>query len=222
MNKKTILTIVAVILVGLGVNLEPFGIDVGQLIGTSTGTSTGTGETRSAPSASVPATTPSRNAPAVRLPTSSESKSASKSTSNAPDVSMPKWSATKPRINLHHVFHGELNRSGKPVGFHARPGGRDPSGARVVDIRSRPNRAGVYTATVAIRDGGAWREKFSSFFPDGMSRADIVKRILNAYRKSEDPTRQPWTGPSGAGFDIQGYTLRGGDINTAFPIYRRD
>ncbi len=35
----------------------------------------------------------------------------------------PSWSRTSPPINLTHIFEGEINKRGKPVGYHARPGG---------------------------------------------------------------------------------------------------
>ncbi|MFK7916389.1 MAG: EndoU domain-containing protein, partial [Pseudomonadales bacterium] len=124
-----------------------------------------------------------------------------------------------PEINLWHVFEGEINRKGKPTGFHARPGGQDPANARVKSIKDRPNRAGVYTANIEVRDGGQWKGKFSSFFPDSMSQQEVVNVILHAYRNSKDPRKQPWSGPSGLGFQIQGYTTSRGGINTAFPVY---
>ncbi|MEM7379222.1 MAG: EndoU domain-containing protein [Pseudomonadota bacterium] len=136
-------------------------------------------------------------------------------------VSGSKWSDTSPAINLHHVFDGEINRSGKPTGYHARPGGSDPGSARVMSVRDGPNRHGVYTATIAVRDGTQWKEKFSSFFPDELSRQEVVSVILHAFEHSENPRAQPWRGPSGRGFDVQGYTLRDGDINTAFPVYQQ-
>lgn len=133
-----------------------------------------------------------------------------------------KWSDTKPNVNLWHIFDGEINRSGKPVGFHSRPGGKDPENARVRSIRDAPNRTGVYTASIEIRDGNQWKEKFSSFFPDSLSRNDVLTAVLNAYNNSTDPKAQPFEGPSGLGFNIQGYTSSRGGINTAFPIYVRD
>ena len=129
------------------------------------------------------------------------------------------WSDTRPEINLRHVFEGEINRKGKPVGYHSRPGGRDAANARIKSVKAKPNRAGVYTANIEIRDGNQWKGKFSSFFPDSMSEDDVVDAILNAYNKSKDPNKQPWSGPSGHGFQIQGYTTSRGGINTAFPIY---
>ena len=131
-----------------------------------------------------------------------------------------KWSNTSPEINLHHVFEGEINRSGKPTGYHSRPGGRDADGAKLVSIRDKPNSAGVYTATIAVRDGNQWKEKFSSFFPDSLSADEVTGAIVNAYNKSSNKKAAPWEGPSGLGFTIQGYTTSRGGINTAFPVYR--
>jgi len=132
------------------------------------------------------------------------------------------WSNTRPAVNQWHIFDGEINRKGKPVGFHSRPGGRDPATARVVKVKSRPNRAGVYTATIEVKDGQRWLQKFSSFFPDNMSEQEVIDAVLHAYENSNNPKAQPWRGPSGHQFQIEGYTLSKGDINTAFPVYVRD
>ncbi len=196
LNKKVLIPVVAAILVAFGVNLEQFGIDLNQLAG---------------------------GGAANGVSTSSNNPSASSGKGNvAAYRSGGKWSDTSPAVNLHHVFEGEINRKGKPVGYHSRPGGKDPDGARIVSVRDKPNSKGVYTANIEIRDGNQWKQKFSSFFPDSMSAQQVMDAILNAYRNSSDKKKQPWQGPSGLGFDIQGYTLSKGDINTAFPIYRRD
>lgn len=130
------------------------------------------------------------------------------------------WSSTNPEINLWHVFEGEINRKGKPTGYHSRPGGVDAANARIVSIKDRPNRAGVYTANIEVRDGGQWKSKFSSFFPDNMSQEEVIDAIVSAYNSSNDKNKQPWQGPSGLGFNIQGYTTSKGGINTAFPVFR--
>lgn len=132
------------------------------------------------------------------------------------------WSSTNPEINLWHVFEGEINRKGKPTGYHSRPGGIDAANARIVSIKDRPNRAGVYTANIEVHDGGQWKSKFSSFFPDNMSQEDVIDAIVSAYNSSKDKNKQPWQGPSGLGFNIQGYTTSKGGINTAFPVFRRN
>ena len=132
------------------------------------------------------------------------------------------WSDTDPAINLVHVFEGQINRRGKPTGFHSRPGGVDPAGARVARIVSRENELGVYVAEVEIRSGsGRWLRKTSTFYPDGMSREEVVAAILHAWGQRRDLGGGKFQGPSGEGFTIEGYTLEEGGINTAYPLYRR-
>lgn len=195
MNKyKRYIPILALVLVGLGVNLDQFGIDLRALSGGGSSS----------------------------LSSSSSSQlSSTKDTGSHSEPSYKQWSDTKPSINLWHVFEGEINRSGKPVGYHSRPSGQDPANSRVMSIRDKPNRAGVYTATIEIRDGNQWKNKFSSFFPDSMSRDEVIQAVLNAYNESRDKNAQPFEGPSGLGFTIQGYTSSRGGINTAFPLFVR-
>ncbi len=201
MNKyKRYIPIAAIILLALGVNLDQFGIDLHAL---SRGGSATTQTSSTIDNAG-----------------NSSSGSSHDGAFSEPDY--PKWSDTEPNVNQWHIFAGEINRSGKPVGFHSRPGGQDPAGARVRSIRDSPNRAGVYTASIEIRDGQQWKEKFSSFFPDSLSRDEVLQAVLNAYSNSSNPQAQPFEGPSGHGFSIQGYTTSRGGINTAFPIYVRD
>lgn len=192
LNKKIAVPVIAAVLLALGVNLEKFGIDLEALTGVSESSSTNT--------SSSTAGNTSQGQPAAYR-------------------SGSKWSNTSPEINLHHIFEGEINRRGKPVGYHSRPGGVDADGAKIVKIRDKPNRAGVYTAIIAVRDGNQWKEKFSSFFPDSMSAKDVTAAVLSAY-KSASKDGAKWEGPSGHGFDIQGYTTNRGGINTAFPVYR--
>ena len=193
-----IVAIVAALLVAAGVSLDQYGIDLASLANGG-GANSGSRES---------------SAPLAR-------DSGARGDAPAhPDYAQ--WSDTSPNINLWHVFEGEINRSGKPVGYHSRPGGNDPVNARVVSVRDEPNRLGVYTARVAVRDGNQWREKNSSFFPDTLSRDEVVDVVLNAYRESDNPNAQPFEGPSGLGFRIQGYTSGRGGINTAFPIYVRN
>ncbi len=127
------------------------------------------------------------------------------------------WSDTRPAINLTHIFAGEINRRGKPVGFHSRPGGVDPQGSGVARIVDRPNREGVYTAVVWI--GRRDRTKFSTFYPDRLTRAQVIGVILDAYRRGQRRGER-FRGPSGHGFTVEGY-FQNGRINTAYPIYTR-
>ncbi|MDP9121884.1 MAG: EndoU domain-containing protein [Acidobacteriota bacterium] len=131
-----------------------------------------------------------------------------------------RWSATTPRVNETHIFEGGINRRGRPVGFHSRPGGQDPSHARVVAILRQPNGYGVYEARVAIAgSGGGWVEKRSTFYPDRLGREAVVAAIVHAYQNRAAGGGSPFRGPSGLGFTIEGYLLGDGSINTAYPIY---
>jgi EndoU nuclease-like protein len=130
------------------------------------------------------------------------------------------WSRTSPPVNVTHIFEGEINKRGKPTGFHSRPGGRDPENARVVRITDRPNRAGVYTAEVEIRSGSRWLSKRSTLYPDRLDREAVIMAVLNAFR-NRSGAGEKFRGPSGQGFTIEGY-YQNGRINTAYPIYTRD
>jgi hypothetical protein len=132
------------------------------------------------------------------------------------------WSDTDPAVNLEHVFEGQINRRGKPIGFHSRPGGSNPGGARLVRRVSGPNPAGVYIAEVEIRNGsGRWLRKTSTFYPDRLSRDEVVAAILHAWNGRRNLGDGKFQGDSGKGFTIEGYTLDDGGINTAYPLYKR-
>jgi hypothetical protein len=135
--------------------------------------------------------------------------------------SAEEWSATEPPVNVTHIFAGEINRRGKPTGFHSRPGGQDPATARLVRVVDRPNRAGVYTAEVEIRAGSQWLAKRSTLYPDRLDRAAVIQAALDAYRNRTTGGGEPFRGPSGQGFTVEGY-FQNGRINTAYPIYSRN
>jgi hypothetical protein len=131
------------------------------------------------------------------------------------------WSRTSPPINVTHIFEGEINSRGKPVGFHSRPGGRDPQGARLVRVVDRPNRSGVYTAEVEIRSGSDWLAKRSTLYPDRLDRDAVIQAVLHAFTGRTTGNAEKFRGPSGNGFTIEGY-YQNGRINTAYPIFARD
>jgi hypothetical protein len=131
-----------------------------------------------------------------------------------------RWSATRPSINETHLFEGEINHRGQPTGFHSRPGGKDPSGARLVRVIDRPNQDGVYTAEVEIRNAsGNWLSKRSTLYPDRLSRQQVLDAVLHAWQNKTGGSSEQFRGPSGEGFTIEGYLLNG-NINTAYPVYK--
>jgi hypothetical protein len=137
----------------------------------------------------------------------------------AATAALETWSDTEPAVNQIHIFTGEINRRGKPVGFHSRPGGHDPEGARLVGVVDGPNRAGVYIADVEIRDDhGNWKRKRSTCYPDRLSREQVVAAVVHAWKKRQTFPQGKFRGPSGEGFTIEGYTLDD-RVNTAYPLY---
>ncbi|MBW8875079.1 MAG: EndoU domain-containing protein [Acidobacteria bacterium] len=160
----------------------------------------------------------------VSLLADGEGWSRSRSRSSQPGRSRrpaEEWSRTSPPVNVTHIFEGEINSRGKPVGFHSRPGGRDPQGARLVRVVDRPNRAGVYTAEVEIRSGSDWLPKRSTLYPDRLSRDAVIQAVLHAFAGRTTGGSEKFRGPSGQGFTIEGY-YQNGRINTAYPIFTRD
>lgn len=143
--------------------------------------------------------------------------------SHAKDTSQV-WSDTNPPIHLVHVFEGEINRKGKPTGFHHVTEASPNKTARISRKLEGPNKAGVYTALVEIFDPRQkkWKEKFSSLFPSHLSRKELIRAILVAYQKDELDHPRKWRGSSGYGFKIEGYLLKDGRIITAYPLYRKD
>jgi hypothetical protein len=106
------------------------------------------------------------------------------------------------------------------VGFHTRPGGTDPVGARLVRVIDRPNQDGVYTAEVEIRNAaGNWLSKRSTLYPDRLTRQQVLDAVLHAWQNKTGGGSEQFRGPSGEGFTIEGYLLNG-NINTAYPVYK--
>ena len=88
-------------------------------------------------------------------------------------------------------------------------------------VTDGPNRAGAYAGEVEIRDrGGAWLAKRSTLYPDAMSRQEVIDAVLHAFRARTTGDAEPFRGPSGRGFTIEGY-FQNGRINTAYPIFQR-
>ncbi|MFV3075777.1 EndoU domain-containing protein [Niveispirillum fermenti] len=139
-----------------------------------------------------------------------------------------RWSRTEPAINMRHVLCGEIKGNGDVVGLHARAiAGTAP----VKAIRPEGGAPdGTYGARVEFSNG---KTKFSTFYPDHCTAADIEKSILHAVRNSFGAAR-PWgrlgcaapdgttpgycRGPQGQRLVIRFGELKDGRINTAFPL----
>lgn len=138
------------------------------------------------------------------------------------------WSADSGvRINLRHVFCGELRR-GRPKGLHSTQLVATSQLIRRIEHRSDEG-GGIYSAIVEFRGG---KRKLSTFFPDHCTVEQLIRSIEHAAINVRQ--RHPaWgaIGPSapaagletfcldnrGAPFDIRLGVLANGRINTAFP-----
>ncbi|MGC2201227.1 MAG: EndoU domain-containing protein [Stellaceae bacterium] len=132
-----------------------------------------------------------------------------------------KWTATDPPVNLAHIDFGEINAHREAVGYHHRPNGIDPVGARLLQIVQPPDEHQVYRGRVAIRDrrSGVWVQKKapSTFFPDAMSDPDVIEAILLAFHSGQMRDDGQFVGPSGRGFTIEGW-FQNGRISAAYPL----
>ncbi|WP_206194070.1 EndoU domain-containing protein, partial [Serratia microhaemolytica] len=120
-------------------------------------------------------------------------------------------------VNAKHIFHGEINRRGRAVGFHHEGSIGHQGKARVVEITKPPNELGIYQAKVEVFNPatGRWVAKGpeSTFFPKHWSRAKVLSEVKAAKANSVMITDTKWQGVSPSGVKIEGY----GNITTAFP-----
>lgn len=137
------------------------------------------------------------------------------------------WSQGDPPINRRHIFCGEL-RGGEPRGFHSTQLKSSTPLVRSIEIHG-PDRDGIYAATVIFANG---RRKFSTFFPDHCTVAEILQSIDHAASEAASP-HPVWgkVGMSAPNEAAEGYCLDrlkrpfsirfalrpDGRVNTAFP-----
>lgn len=152
--------------------------------------------------------------------------------------SLPSWGNTNPKVNLHHVFCGELNAQGKAVGYHSNPNGMTPSTYLSHGSSQPPNAAGIYQWN-DIRlslQGKTVQKPVSSMFPNKCSQAQVVSSIQYAATHAVGScSAPPWAkcGPSapssgnrsayclgndGSVFTIATALSSSGKINTGFPV----
>ena len=151
---------------------------------------------------------------------------------------LPSWSSGSPKVNLHHVFCGELNSKGRAVGYHANPNGNTPSTYISHGGGQPANSAGIYQWNkINLSLGGKTVQKpMSSMFPDKCSQSQIVTSIQYSANKAPKSCSNPsWAkcGPSaptsgnraayclgdnGSVFTIATALNSSGNVNTGFPI----
>ena len=134
-----------------------------------------------------------------------------------------KKKVANPRINMEHIFQGEINRKGQATGFHHEGSIGHSGKARIIQIIQGPNLKGVYGGRVEIFNTktAQWVQKSgpSTFYPKTWSRSKVISEIKSAY-KNGCIIGNKFSGVSNSGITIEGYVnQRGYDINTAYPKY---
>ncbi|MGE0222486.1 MAG: EndoU domain-containing protein [Acetobacteraceae bacterium] len=139
-------------------------------------------------------------------------------------------SGGSPPVRTQHIFCGEINRRGQAVGFHSRPGGRNPDTVEAtLETRPDPRRPGIYTLTrFRITEGHRSAVKtLSTMFPDHCDADQVIAAIQHAYNTGQR-TEESFRGSSGPTctdargqpFRIRGFTGNAGGrvtIITAYP-----
>lgn len=120
---------------------------------------------------------------------------------------------------LEHILEGELNRSGKAVGFHY---DQLPSkkGEIIEGTKTSPNEQGVYEAEVSV--DGVTKESNqgkSTFFPDDWDTQDVVDAINEGYENRTFISGNTYEGLTEEGVLIRMYVDDQERIISAFPVY---
>ena len=134
------------------------------------------------------------------------------------------WSDSNPKINLTHIYCWEINSKWNPSGLHFLKDWLNTETAKLKEINAK-NSKWVYTADIEILDikNNIYKNKFSSIFPNNLTKKELEKAILNAWENKEYYKSQKFRWPSGLGFKIEWYTLNWtSQINTAYPIYTKN
>ncbi|MGW7527617.1 EndoU domain-containing protein [Streptomyces sp. NPDC054783] len=140
----------------------------------------------------------------------------------------PKPSGHIPEHTFEHVLKGELKygKDGQPrvVGYHFRPGGRDPRGIKVPKILKIDHKTGLTQGNVWMRDPrtGTWvmKRAKTTFFPPTWTEREVRRAMVKAFENSQvvDPELHMWRG------EYKGITFEGyfdpvtGDAKTVYPI----
>ncbi|WP_241680261.1 EndoU domain-containing protein [Metabacillus mangrovi] len=118
--------------------------------------------------------------------------------------------------SMKHIYHGEINKRGKAVGYHH----ESMMGGRVIPGSEKlPDKNGVYMAEVEI--DGVRKVADSSFFPKEWNRVKVLKSIEQAYKTKQKLGSNKYRGVTSSGVKIEMYLNKDGSIATAYPLYKK-
>ncbi|WP_336883623.1 EndoU domain-containing protein [Priestia koreensis] len=121
---------------------------------------------------------------------------------------------------VEHVFHGQVNRRGRAVGYHHES---MMGGGEVLSITHPQNARGIYQAEIAVN---SLRKRFdSTFFPKDWGQVQVLNVINEAYENKRMIRNRHgdifYIGTTYDGLKIKMYLDEGEKISTAFPLIER-
>ncbi|MGE7219250.1 EndoU domain-containing protein [Priestia koreensis] len=116
---------------------------------------------------------------------------------------------------VEHVFHGQVNRRGRAVGYHHES---MMGGGEVLSITHPPVARGIYQAEITVN--GRRKDGISTFFPKDWDRVQVLNAINEAYENKQLLNRRSrsYVGTTSDGLKIKMYVNTEGKISTAFPL----
>ncbi|MFA0814257.1 MAG: EndoU domain-containing protein [Anaerofustis sp.] len=121
---------------------------------------------------------------------------------------------------VNHVLLGELNRTGKAVGFHYE-GMPEPRGKIIEGTKSTPDEHGIYSGKVEV--GGVAKKLNngeSSFFPKDWTPQQVIDAINEAYIGKKHIIGDLYTAKISKGITIEMFIDKNGKITSAYPKYK--
>lgn len=117
---------------------------------------------------------------------------------------------------MKHIYHGEINKRGKAVGYHH----ESMMGGNIIPgTEKAPDKNGVYMAKVEI--DGVRKVADSSFFPKEWNRVEVLKAIDEAFQTKQQIGSNKYRGVTSSGIKVEMYLNKDGSIATAYPLYKK-
>lgn len=96
------------------------------------------------------------------------------------------YSDGDPKVNMIHIFCGQIKKQSKATGFHCHPGGNNPESAKASDVVKDPENDKEYGSynTVEVWNKDTWVKKGprpTTFWPTSMSIPDVVSTVQKLY-----------------------------------------
>jgi hypothetical protein len=122
------------------------------------------------------------------------------------------------KTSLKHILLGEINSSGKAVGYHYEgiPGA---PGKTIPGTSKKENSYGIYEAKVQVNGVAKTSNNgYSTFYPKIMTPQQVIDSINEAYTSKNKISENTYIGKAQKGFQIEMYLDNSKKIISAFPL----